>query len=279
MQKRRRLSRRRPSKLSDSGAEDYAAELSRSLEEIAKRVAVVLVEPKHQGNIGAVARSMENFGLSSLRIISGETIQDEAFARSMNGRHILEAAEFFDSLSDAVGDFQVIAGTSSTSTTDDRKVLRLPLTPEEFWGKFLPWTGRIALVFGREGDGLHNDEIEICNAFITIPANPRYPVLNLSHAVTVVLYEMFKKIPGYFPNLREPVSPENFQILIRTLDQLVSASGYPVHKHAKAVLTLKRVLSRSQISETEFYKLMGIMKYLGKLHRLDFKEIDSENLY
>ncbi|MEM0158205.1 MAG: RNA methyltransferase [Thermoplasmataceae archaeon] len=249
------------------------------MEEISARVSVVLVQPKYQGNIGAVARSMENFGLASLRIVGIEGIDDEAYARSMNGRKILENARFFKEFSEAVSDFQVIAGTSSTYTYDDRKVLRLPLTPQEFWETYLHRPGKIALVFGREDDGLRNNEIEMCNAFVTIPANPKYPVLNLSHAVAIILYELFKTIPGYAPKVREPISPTNFKILMEAFGKLIEASGYPEHKRSKALLSVKRILSRSGLSETEFFKLMGIIKYAGKLNHLDLGEIDSENLY
>ena len=72
--------------------------------ELDKFISVVLVEPKYQGNIGAVARSMANSGISDLRIVK-TPIETEALYRSMHGRYILENAKIFDTLDEAVKDF------------------------------------------------------------------------------------------------------------------------------------------------------------------------------
>src|SRR3989304_6158866 len=42
------------------------------------RVHVVMVEPKHEGNVGAIARVMTNFGVSSLRIVRPPPLGEEA---------------------------------------------------------------------------------------------------------------------------------------------------------------------------------------------------------
>ena len=51
-----------------------------------------------------------------------------------------------------------------------------------------------ALVFGRENYGLYKDELALCETTVTIPTSPDYPVLNLSHAVGILLYEINRNL-------------------------------------------------------------------------------------
>jgi len=237
--------------------------LSSRLQELSKRVSVVLVAPKNEGNIGAVARILKNTGLVDLRLVNPPSLGDEAFARSMGGREILENARVFTDFDDAISDFTVVAGTSNVKTDDERKFLRIPVSPEDFWKGILSKKGRIALVFGRESDGLRNEEIAKCNFFINIPGNPDYNVYNLSHAVGIVLYEMIRQLPYSKPKGSELVSPRNFDMLLDKFRELIEASAYPEYKKEKSIVMLNRILSRANITQSEYYKLMGILKYIG----------------
>lgn len=234
---------------------------------LAERVTVILVEPHIEGNIGAVARSMKNAGLSNLILVNPTEIGNEAFARTMGGRNILENARICDSLASVAGEFSVLAGTSSTPTGNHKKFRRIPVTPYEFWKNNLGTDSKIALVFGREGDGLRNSELEICSQFLFIPANPEYPVYNLSHAVTIVLYEMIRQAleKNYLETSHEePVSPENFNLLLEKIYQIMDIVSYPEYKRKNTDVMIRRILGRSLLSDTEFYKIMGILKLIRR---------------
>ncbi len=245
--------------------EDYISSLSDQLSRLSERITVILVHPKYQGNIGAIARLMKNNGLKDLRIVGGPHIENEAIYRAMNGKEILESATHFDSFEEAVKGFSVIAGTSSSPTYSDRKFLRLPTTPTEFWRTNLPGNKKIALAFGREDDGLRNTEIELCNAFMYIPANPEYPVYNLSHAVSIILYEMLNQMPESSPDIAESISEENFQLLIENAFEILDLINYPGYKRGNGEMMIKKIASRANITESEFYKLMGMARYLKYL--------------
>lgn len=234
---------------------------------LAERVTVILVEPHIEGNIGAVARSMKNSGLSNLILVNPTEIGNEALARTMGGRRILENARICDSLASVAGEFSVLAGTSSTPTINHKKFRRIPVTPSEFWKNNLGANSKIALVFGREGDGLRNSELEICSQFLFIPANPDYPVYNLSHAVTIVLYEMIRQAleKEYIENIKEePVTPENFNLLLKNIYQIMDLISYPRYKRKNTDVMIRRMLGRSALSDTEFYKIMGILKLIRR---------------
>ncbi len=242
--------------------EAYLKNLSGKLSELSEKVSVILVHPKYQGNIGAIARLMKNNGLTDLRLVSSQMIENEAVYRAMNGREILENATRFESFEDAVKGFTVVAATSSSPTYSDRKFLRLPTTPDEFWENNLNSAKKIALVFGREDDGLRNEEIELCNAFIFIPANPEYPVYNLSHAVSIILYEMIKQLPESDSEIVEPISPDNLERLLQSAGELMDILKYPDYKRPNADVMIKKIASRAALTESEFYKIMGIVRFL-----------------
>ncbi len=238
-------------------------DLSSRLSELASRVSVVLVSTKNEGNIGAVARILKNTGLSDLRLVNPPALGDEAFARSMGGREILENAKIFSDFEESVKDFTIVAGTSNVKTYDERKFLRIPVSPETFWKGILPKKGRIAVVFGRESDGLRNEELAKCNFFINIPGNPEYNVYNLSHAVGILLYEMIRQVPYSQPRGSELISPKNFELLVGRIEKLMTDSSYPEYKRDKSMVMIRRILSRANITQSEYYKIMGVLKYVG----------------
>ena len=220
---------------------------------------------------------MKNNGLTDLRIVGGPQIENEAIYRAMNGKEILETATHYDSFEEAAKGFTVIAGTSSSPTYSDRKFLRLPTTPQEFWKTNLQGNKKIALAFGREDDGLRNTEIEMCNAFMYIPANPEYPVYNLSHAVSIILYEMLNQLPESSPNIAETISDENFNLLMGNAFELLDFINYPEYKRANAEVMIKKIASRSNLTESEFYKIMGVVRYL-KYHLQDSAEEEKDEV-
>ncbi|AAT42914.1 RNA methyltransferase [Picrophilus oshimae] len=227
--------------------------------EVNKLISVVLVEPKYQGNIGAVARSMANSGLTDLRIVK-TPIDEDARRRAMHGLYILDNARIYNSFDDAVSGFDIIAGTSDVSKSGN-KFSRVPVSPEYFWDNYGLNGKRVALVFGREDNGLNNYELSKCNFFIKIIGNPEYPVYNLSHAVAIILYEMIKRV--YSGNIIESnnyISPEHFNIMINRFEELLNLLGYEKPKVDKLSVMARRIAARSNITDAEYFKIMGIFR-------------------
>jgi len=153
-----------------------------------KNIRIVLVNTSHPGNIGATARAMKNMGLSRLYLVKPKDFPSlEAIRRSVSAADILENAVVVDDLSQAISDCVWVAGASSQLRTIEWPVLE----PRECVQQSLGYMeqGDIAIVFGRESNGLNNEEMEKCNVLLTIPTNPDYNSLNLAAAVQVVCYE------------------------------------------------------------------------------------------
>ncbi len=243
---------------------EESEEFLRKLESLSDRVAVVLVEPKYQGNIGAVARSMMNAGLRTMYVVGGNSFDNDAYIRAIYGREVLDRSIRVDSLDEIVEKYDVIAATSSATSFNERRFRRIPVSPGDFWKSLIPAGRKIALVFGREDDGLRNTEIEKCNYFIHIPSSPDYPAYNLSHAVTIVLYEMIKLMSGPIGSHDIPASENSLTLLENEVESLLETSEYSSYRRRNTMVMLRRIIARSNLTDNEYHKLRGIIDSLQR---------------
>ena len=149
---------------------------------------VVLVGTQHPGNIGSAARAMKTMGLGRLMLVAPERFPDrDAYALSAGANDVLDRAEVYATLADALADCRLVIAT----TARQRTVPMPELSPREGAQRIIEAQslGQVALVFGRERTGLENEELQLCHAAICIQANPDYSSLNLAAAVQVVAYE------------------------------------------------------------------------------------------
>jgi len=221
---------------------------------------VVLVEPKFGGNIGAVARVMMNFDVSSLIVVAPQMSLDgdECRERAVHAQGILDSARVVASFTESIEDSDFVVGTSSIVSGSDRRHLRKAMSLMDFSDKIYAVKGCVSLVFGREDYGLLNQEIEACDILLQIPTSPVYPSLNLSHAVGVVLYSLFSCRGGRKPVRR--VGRVEKDLLYGHISCLLDTIRYPEYKKDKTVMMIKRILGRAMVSQLEYHTLMGILR-------------------
>ncbi len=220
---------------------------------------IVLVEPQHPGNVGAVARAMANFGITDLALVNGCEINDDGYARSKSGRPILENLKRFDTMEKALADCDIAIGTSGIKPEGDKRWFRAPNDVKKI-NQLINKRENPALIFGRENYGLYREELALCEVTITIPTNPDYPILNLSHAVGIVLYEIKRKEKVKSPKKRKAVSQEEFERLVSRIMNMLENSSYPERRLDRSRTTLRRLISRGNPDEGEYENLMGIFK-------------------
>src|SRR3989344_4921355 len=159
-------------------------------------ISVVCIGIENQGNLGAIARVMANFGISDLILVNPQCeIGKEAFDRASHAKQLLKKAKILrgkDALEKTAKKFDYLVATTSKLGTD-YNISRSPITPDQL-REVIDVRKKIAVVFGRESHGLSNEEIEQCDFIVTIPTSSPYPVMNLSHACSVILYELSKLI-------------------------------------------------------------------------------------
>ncbi|MBL8900419.1 MAG: RNA methyltransferase [Planctomycetes bacterium] len=156
------------------------------MSEAARELVVVLVEPHHPGNLGAVARAMANMGAEQLRLVNACAITDESRALAWGALPLLEKAVRTPDLESAIGDCTTVVGFSAR----DGRFRLPPLLVSDAAAELRTRGGKIALVFGREDSGLRFEEIERCHLLVRIPTPGPHSSLNLAQAVLIGLYEI-----------------------------------------------------------------------------------------
>jgi TrmH family RNA methyltransferase len=231
---------------------------------------VVLVEPKNEGNVGAVARAMKNFGVGELVLVKPCALGAEARQRAMHGIDILESARVVGDLAVALKDADLVVGTSGIKAESEKRFARIAVRPRALTAKIRQAEGTVALLFGREDFGLLDEELRRCDILVTIPAARAYPILNLSHAVAILLYELFLDETPEKAG-RELSAVEN-EKLHAALADLLEATDYPEHKRARTKIMVRRMLGRAVPSKWEYHALMGVFQRATKrIRRLEGK--------
>lgn len=232
---------------------------------------VVLVRPQNAGNIGSVARAMCNMGTRDLVLVAPEASPRDELAVALATRHadfILESARIVASLDEAIADCVLTAGTSARIGGLYRRqtVLSLPEAGPKVV-EAMP-SGPVALVFGPERTGLENDEITHLHWQITIPADDRYPVMNLAQAVTVCLWEVRRawltraENP---PSATLPPAPFGDQDrMFRRLREALTRVRFLRGGRANALFhAVRHLIGRAQPSAMEVKLLLGLAQQLN----------------
>ena len=216
-------------------------------------ISIVLIEPKTQGNIGAIARVMKNFGFSELVLVNPKcSLGDEAYIRAKHAKDVLDNVKILKRWPKL--DYLV---ATSSKTGRDYNIPRNPITPAEL-GKVLPSKGKIGLVFGREEDGLNNLELAKCDFMVKIPTDKDYKGMNLSHSVAVMLYSL-----SSLSNDVVPISLAEKKQLFKMLDKALLKMKFVLEdKRETQRLVWKKMIGKSFLSKREAYALMGFFKKL-----------------
>jgi len=209
------------------------------------------------GNIGAVARVMGNFGFRELYLVDPCQITEEACKRAKHANYILDEARIVDSLDEALRSSSLVVGTTGIVTTGEKHFVRIPMIPGELASRLEGHEGLVTLLFGREDLGLFHEELLRCDILVHIPTSEVYPVLNLSHAVAILLYELHLLEAGHVaPTEASGVEREKF---IEFFSDLLDAIGYPEFRREKTTVMFRRMIGRAVPTKWEFHTIMGIL--------------------
>jgi len=224
---------------------------------------VILLEPVIPGNIGAIARVMKNFDFTKLVLINPQCdhLSDEARNRAKHAQEILQEAEVCEFF--VVDDYDYLIATTAKLGTD-YNITRSPLVPEELALKIkeIDPSKKIGLVIGREGHGMFNEEIEKCDFTVTIPSAKDYSTLNISHAVAVMLYELYKHIGENKVNAHiTPIGkPEKDQIL-KMFGEIFDRSDWGTkEKRETQQILWKKIIGKSMLTKRESFGVMGFLR-------------------
>ncbi len=239
------------------------------------RIKIVLVEPSHPGNIGAAARAMKTMGLARLVLVRPKRFPDpQAEWRAAGAKDVLSRAQIADELSEALADATFVVGTTARARRMTWRQASPKLAAPEVLAK--AERGEVALLFGREADGLANNELDLCHLHVCIPASPVYGSLNLAMAVQVLCYELRsacidRQMSGEQAQAwdRPQAKFEQVEHLFAHLESLMESLEFlPNEQHAVVMRRIRRMVGRIEPDVTEVSMLRGILSAIEKqIHR------------
>jgi tRNA (cytidine32/uridine32-2'-O)-methyltransferase len=231
-------------------------------------VQIVLVETSHPGNIGSVARAMKNMGLANLSLINPKKFpHQEATALAGNATEVLDNAKIFSSIQEAVNTSKVIYATSARERTIEWPTLTANDAASEIQ-ELVANEIEVSIIFGREDRGLTNDELQLANKHLIIPAHPDYPVLNIAMSTQVVCYELYqaakKNSVDSWQDFPEYTS-EELNNLIDHFNETVIALELVDPNNPKQIMTrMERMFRRLYPDQMEGNFLRGFLKAVNK---------------
>jgi TrmH family RNA methyltransferase len=230
-----------------------------------RSLTVVVVDAATPGNVGTIARAMKNFGLSELMLVDPPELDPDGEAYGFAGHareDVLPNAEEVR-FEDVVADYHTVGCTAITGE-DSRRHVRFPFkTPRELAASLETVAAPTALVFGREGRGLDNAELERMDEVCSIPASADYPVLNLGQAATILLYELRDltvdetQLPSVEHERAAEADIERFHDFV---GEFLAASGYRDEKRDKTRRLVRRLVGRAHPTDREIHTLLGVLR-------------------
>ncbi len=226
---------------------------------------VVLVRPRGPLNIGSICRVMQNFGFSSLRLVSPckDYLGLEAKKMALDAFFVLESAKVFDTLEQALADVHTAYGTTRRFGKYRKDFLTPPTAVKQIAQS--PDDHINALVMGPEDTGLETCELELCQQFITISTHDAYPSMNLSHALCLLLYEAANALesvkqfsdPGTIAN---PATGKELAAMYEHMRNSLSAIEYLDPQNPDHLLrTFRRIFGHAGLSQRDVRIIRGLM--------------------
>jgi len=234
------------------------------LGEIFSNLKVILVEPNGPLNVGSVARLCSNFEVDELRIVSPkcEILSLDAKKMALKGQKFLDNCRIFNNLENAIFDCDLVL--ASSGRIDVSKDLFFESSEDVFnWTKSFKKINNLAIIFGREDSGLTNDELLLANKTFYIPTSINNPSLNLSHAVSIALYELNKSSKRNFDQelkVFNLASSKQIHDSFLEIEELLLKVGYLLKHTSKAKISkFKNFILRANTSMHEINVLRGIV--------------------
>jgi len=232
------------------------------MKSVLDNITIVLVGTLFPGNIGSVARAMKNMGMQRLCLVSPQcSVNEESFRMATSAGNILRAAVYAGTLRDAIADAGYIFGT--TARTRRWRPHIFPPQMGKKAAELLP-NNKVALVFGPEDRGLSNEHLELCNEVISIPAARGGKSINLSHAVIIICYEVYRAVQGEVSHEKARLAPAaEAEKMYDHMRGALLEIGYLDRQNPDLTLgSFRRILTRAGLTKEEVQLIRGVFRQL-----------------
>ncbi len=233
-----------------------------------KNSEIILVNTQLPENLGSVARGMLNFNFKKLRVVNPKfSMKNEKIIPvSAGADNVIKQSKIFNSFEDAIKDFNFVIGTTNRIRAIKKKRISL----EGIVKLISNQTNFVALVFGPEKSGLDNEHISLCDYVFKIETNPKFPSLNLSHAVTIIcnkIQDILKKSKTENNSRSKKIAKKKdlilfYEILERSLDE---SNFFKVQERKRVIFQkIKNIFSKTELTTVEVKTLISIIKNIKK---------------
>jgi tRNA/rRNA methyltransferase len=238
-------------------------------------IEVAVMAPKYQINLGYIARAAKNFGVSKIAIINPRCRHTgkQAIRYSKHAADLLKGATILKSIEELGAD--LLIGTTGTWHKSGASYYNI-YSPKQISGlarRAESAKGKTVILLGRDDTGLEKQEIAACDAVVFIGTNPNYPILNISHALAIILYELtFAEMGTNYAIGSFYADPSYQGRLLMLFDSIVR--GRPNIKNKAAVsAAFRRIIRRSVPTKKEINAISGALSLNRQTNTEDGKPI------
>src|SRR5580704_8261522 len=233
---------------------------------------VILVEPQLGENIGAAARAMANFGLSRLRLVKPKQTwpNDKAHMMASGADRVLDGAVLYDTVASAIADCSFVLATTARSHDQAKPVVSAAQAANEMAPRVTAGE-TVGILFGRERNGLENDEVALADRIVTLPVNPAFASLNLAQAVVIVAYEWFKlqsggTLPFTMPQKSPPAGKEQLFAFFASVERELEKVEFfrPPDKRETMQINLRNIFTRMAPTQQDIQTLHGVIMAIAE---------------
>ena len=229
---------------------------------------LILVEPRGPLNVGSIARLCSNFEVEELRIVAPkcDIFSLEAKKMALKGQKFLDHCKIFDNLEKAIFGCDLVLASSGKIDVSKDSFFE---SSEDIFNWILSFKKikNLAIIFGREDRGLTNSELLLANKTFNIPTSQNNPSLNLSHAVSIVLYELNKSSKrNYNQDLQvfNLASSKQIHDAFVEIEEMLLEVGYLLKQTSFAKISkFKKYILRANTSMHELNVLRGIVHQIN----------------
>ena len=220
---------------------------------------VICVGILYSGNLGAIARLCSNFGVEKLILVKPECeIDKEAYDRATHGKYYLDDCIIVDSLIEAKKYVDLLIALSARKGGKN-SLARSSISLEEYFEKN-DFGGKVGFVLGRENWGLSNEETDLCDLLVHIPIKGDNVVLNISHALSIVLWEQNKLNEEEIDSEKRLMTREEKDAFMMMLNDILSHVWIEEDKHYGMKRVFSMIIGRSMVTSREANTLIGTLR-------------------
>ena len=272
---------------------------------------IILLEPKKQENLGAIARVMANFDFNNLVLINPKCkigikakkvakhaqdilkkakIKDFSYLKKLDyligttailgtdyniprnaisieqlSNKIMEITDFQDTENFQFSRVSTIKNknTINKKINNKKNIKKISNRNNNYKKNMVSSDLNIGLLIGRESSGLNNEEINLCDILITIPASKKYPTLNVSHALSIILYELSKKNNDKSNSHINFATKKDKDIILKYLNKILNKLNFTTkEKKETQKIVWKRIIGKALLTKREAFAVMGFLRKL-----------------